>query len=139
MQVHSVFYRVYPGNPNAADAIIAEATKWLKEAPGVESFWAGKVINTGRAVGNAQYDVMLLVIFADADGYQTYMKAEPHMEFVKFVLCGYMLKGSTAKNPAKEFIEYVLRGETPREWERDPAVPDTEVVWGGEVVFDAVA
>jgi len=137
MQMHVVLYKAYPKNPKAAEMIISKAKELLSKIVLGSTFNAGWIINTGRAVGNNEYDIMLQLTFVWAADYHTYMSHPQHMDFVRFVLRGYMLKGSQAKDPEAEFIEYILRGDAPREWERNPTIPDSEVVWGGELVFDA--
>jgi hypothetical protein len=137
MQSHVVLYKAYPGNPQAADSIINQAEILLRPIPSVYKFHAGFTINTGRVVGNNSYDVMLNIHFLFELDYEHYMSHPLHMEFVRFVLRGYMLKDSQAEDPEAEFIEHILCGGAPRERVRNPAILDSEVVWGDEIVFDA--
>jgi hypothetical protein len=137
-QSHVVLYRTDALNPKAADQIITEANRLLKNIPGVCSFHAAKVLNTGRAVGENYYDVLLNVVFVSMASYMNYMSHPRHLEFVKFVLNGYMLAGSRAADPQEEFINHILRGGEPRKWARNPVVPNNKVVWYDEIVVDAL-
>jgi len=137
MRSHCVVYKAYAGNPNAAAKIVEVATRLLSIIPGIHTFHAAKILNTGRAVGNSEYDVLLNIIFLDSAACEAYMSNMNHRKFVEFVLKGYMLEGSRSANPEQEFIEHILHGGEPQAWVRNPAVSDDQVVWGGEVVFDA--
>ncbi|MEI6843007.1 MAG: Dabb family protein [bacterium] len=137
MILHIVFYKAYPGNPQAVDLIINEATKWLKDIPLlVKDFWVGRVVDFVRVVGNNQYDVALFVSFRSVEDYQAYMRHSRHMSFVAFVLRGWRLKDSKSEDPQKEFMEHILADSEPVEWERNLAIPDNEVVWDDEMVTD---
>ena len=137
MHSHVVLYTAYKHNLAAADSIVTEATRLLSNIPGIVFFHAAKIFQTGRAVSGDAYDVMLNIVFKDTEHYEAYMTYPQHMDFVRFVLKGYMLAGSDSSDPEQEFIDYILRGGESRKWARNPDTPDKEVVWGGEAVFDA--
>jgi Stress responsive A/B Barrel Domain len=138
MYSHVVLYKSFRGNPQAATMILFEAERLLSQIPGIKALDTGLVIDNGRAVGNISYDVMLNIIFYSAKDYEQYMKHPWHVAFVRFVLRGYILKDSQAGDPETEFIDYVLNGGVPCEWVRNPAISDNNVVWDGEMVFDAM-
>ncbi len=134
---HVVLYKAYPGNPKAAQHIICNAKRLLGTIPRSTGFHVGHIIDLGRTVGDTSYDVMLNMTFGDARDYAWYMQHPQHLAFVRFVLRGWMLTGSTAADPAAEFIDYILKGGKPHERERNPRIPDSEVVWDDERVIDA--
>lgn len=137
-QLHIVLYKTYKHNPRSAYLIIREANRLLRDIPGIVSFFAGETVNLGRGVGDGQFDVVLSIVFASGDAYRRYMSHSKHMEFVKFILHGYMIEGSTASDPEAEFIASILRGRTRLSNVVNPKVPPEEIVWGGELVVDAV-
>jgi hypothetical protein len=139
-QMHVVLYKVNPNNPRAADMMVAGAKESLgQDALPRNFFFVGRIINTGRAVGDASWDVLLALSFASEADYRLYMEDALHLIFVRFVLRGWMLEGGDQANAEREFIDYVLKGGEKRKWVRNPEIPDEEVVWGGEVVIDAVS
>jgi hypothetical protein len=137
MYSHVVLYQVNPLNPYATAKIVEKANLLLKRIPGIQYFHAGRVIDTSRAVGKNDYAVLLNLIFLNSHRYYAYMQHAQHLEFVRFVLNGYVLVGSRNANPEKEFIEYILKGGEPRNWVPNPSIAERDVVWVGEAVFDA--
>ncbi len=141
MQMHVVLYKTYPANPKAAAMIVDKACELLTHPvlPKLHHFFAGEVIDSSRAVGDNNYNVMLAMGFQFSWDYLHYMEHDQHKKFVRFVLRGWMLEGSQAADPEEEFISHILTGQTVQKWQRNSAIPDEEVVWGGEVVFDALS
>ena len=82
---------------------------------------------------------MLNCMFKNRWEYDFYMKDSAHLRFVHFVLRGWMIKGSTDEDPEAEFISHILIAgpdSPPIKWTRNPAIPEDEVVWAGEQVYD---
>ena len=142
---HVVLYRTNPNNPQAAGRIIEEAYR-LREtifsgfSADTFKLHAARIPPANRAVGDNDFQVMLTCMFKNRWYYEQYMKDSTHLRFVRFVLRGWMIKGSTAKDPQAEFIDYILNAgpdSPPIEWARNPAISENEVVWAGEKVYDA--
>jgi hypothetical protein len=139
MHSHVVVYKTYPDNLDAADRIIRAAHSLLANIPGARFFHAGKILDLGRVVGGgSEYHVMLTIIFSRTEWYRSYMRDPNHLEFAGIVLNGYMLVGSQSDDLQAEFISHILSGGHSRQWIRNPAIPDSEVVWSGETTFDAI-
>ena len=82
---HVVIFWTHPGNPGAADALIAGAEKYLKPIPGLRSFHVGRMVSSPRAVVDQSYQVALNLIFdtrQQQDNYQTHPR---HLDFVERV------------------------------------------------------
>ncbi len=137
MHSHVVLYKAYGRNPQATTKIIIEAKRLIGRIPGIHALHVGKILKTSRAVTGSDYDVLMNIVFKTTADYGRYVSHKNHLAFARIVLNGYMLKGTTAENPTEEFITYILHACEPRPWIRNPAVPDSEVVWGGENGFDA--
>ena len=139
---HIVLYKTNPKNLDAAKMIVKNADKYLKVAPGLVAYHCAPIADMGRAVTGNSYNVMLNMIFRNKQDYMNYMKDPRHIKFVNFVLNGFMLSDTdktTPKTKKEEFIDYILKGNSneKRKWARDPEVPESEIVWDGEVVYDA--
>lgn len=137
---HVVEYTAYAKNPNAVEMMEAAAKEYLSTSEGHMEIIFGRPYNTGRAVGKNDYDFGIVGMFPNEKGMQFYMSEDlNHKKWVNFVLNGYQVPNSTLKSVQErkaEFIEKVLYGTEKFEWTRDPKVPDSEVVWGGERVKD---
>jgi len=138
---HVVFYQTNPNNADAIDQIIDNANRYLANIPGIRDFAVARRFDSGRAVQGYPYDVAMNFMFDSRDAMLEYMKHPDHLEFVVFVLNGWMLADSTKPTVIErkeEFMDYVLnaRPENKRPWAVDNEVPDKERVWAGEQVYD---
>jgi hypothetical protein len=82
---HVVIFWTDPGNPNAADELIAGANKFLKPIPGVLHFHVGKMATSHRPVVDQTYQVALNLIFPDKKTQDDYQVHPMHVEFVETV------------------------------------------------------
>ena len=82
---HVVIFWTDPGNPKAADELIAGANKYLKGIPGVLHFHAGKMAASHRPVVDQSYQVALNLVFADKQAQDAYQVHPLHIEFVESV------------------------------------------------------
>jgi len=80
---HIVIFWTDPAQPNAADELIAGATKYLKPVPGVLQFHVGKMVPSHRPVVDQSYQVALNVTFADKKTQDDYQVHPLHLEFVQ--------------------------------------------------------
>jgi hypothetical protein len=142
MKSHVVLYITNPNNQTAAGKIVATA----KELLGPIALELGAVFHASiippptRVVSGTIYQVVLNFIFPSESSYASYMVDARHMQFVRFVLRGWMLLGSKASNPEDEFINHILTASADAplvEWARNAAISETEVVWAGELVVDS--
>lgn len=136
---HVVLYKTNPRNSEAVNQIIDNANRYLATIPGIRFFSVAPRYGTGRAVSGYEYDVGMNFVFDSKETMEKYMKHPDHLEFVEFVLNGWMIEGSdrsTVQDRKKEFIDYILNSSEQRSWARDREVPESEVVWAGEQVFD---
>jgi hypothetical protein len=139
---HLVLYQTNPSNASAVKQIIEQAKRHLQHIPGVTYFHVGPKMDNKRAVGSGfEYDVALSLHFEDKEGLNAYMSHPDHLEFVRFVLNGRMLKGTDKKSVVtrkNEFIDHILHAspEEAREWVIDTEVPNSERVWQDEQVYD---
>lgn len=136
---HIVLYKTNPKNPEAVNQIIENAQRYLATIPGIKTFSVAPRYNTGRAVSEYEYGVGMTFVFDSRDSMQKYMAHPNHLDFVKFVLNGWMLEGSdksTCQGRKEEFIDHILNSSAQKAWARDSEVPDRDVVWNGEQVFD---
>jgi hypothetical protein len=82
---HIVVFWTDPGNPAAADELIAGADRYLKSIPGVQQFHAGKMATSHRPVVDQSYQVALNLIFPDKKTQDDYQIHPQHVEFVEKV------------------------------------------------------
>lgn len=80
---HVVFFWTHPDKPEAADALIAGADKYLKPIPGVLSFHIGKMVGSHRPVVDQTYQVGLNLLFPDKKTQDEYQAHPLHIEFVE--------------------------------------------------------
>jgi hypothetical protein len=79
---HVVIFWTDPNKPQAADALLAGAQKYLKEAPGILHFHAGKMVPSHRPVVDQSYQVALSIVFKDKQSQDDYQSHPSHLEFV---------------------------------------------------------
>jgi hypothetical protein len=82
---HIVIFWTDPGNPKAADQLLAGAEEYLKRIPGVLSFHAGKMVPSHRPVVDQSYQVALNLTFPDKETQDAYQTHARHLEFVEKV------------------------------------------------------
>lgn len=70
-------------DPSEADALIADCMALLTDIPSVLELDVGRPVDLGRPDVVADYDVGLVVVFADAAGYRSYLEHEQHLELVE--------------------------------------------------------
>ena len=80
---HVVIFWADPNKPEAADALVAGAEKYLKTIPGVVAFHVGKMVPSHRPVVEQSYQVALNVIFTDKKAQDEYQVHPQHIEFVE--------------------------------------------------------
>ena len=71
-----------PGEPGAADELIAGMNQLLKSIPGVLQFHVGKMSPSPRPVVEQSYQVGLNITFPDKPSEQAYQTHPQHLEFV---------------------------------------------------------
>ena len=140
MLSHVVLYNAYKHNVIASDLLIDQAVSLLRPvAKEVDAqFHVARAISFNRPVNGCSFDVGLYCGFPHHASYRAYMEHPDHFAWCRFVLRGWKLVGSHARDTHAEFVEYILSPqseEVPRQRERD-ATPDCNVVWEGEHVVD---
>jgi hypothetical protein len=80
---HVVIFWTDPGNPKAADELIAGARKYLQPIPGVLSFHIGRMASSHRPVVDQTYQVALNLVFPDKKTQDEYQVHPLHIEFVE--------------------------------------------------------
>ena len=89
---HVVIFWTDPAKPEAADQVIAGATKYLKGIPGVQHFHIGKMIGSHRPVVDQTYQVALNTAFASKQAQDDYQVHPEHLEFVSQYVKPYVKK-----------------------------------------------
>jgi hypothetical protein len=82
---HIVIFWTHPGQPGAADELIAGANKYLRDIPGLLSFHIGKMASSHRSVVDQTYQVALNLIFPDKQTQDDYQVHPQHLAFVENV------------------------------------------------------
>ena len=85
MLSHVVIFWTRPEIPNAADALIAGAEKYLRPIPLAQSFHVGRMIPSHRAVVDQSYLVAIHLLFADKAAEEAYQVHPLHLDFVEKV------------------------------------------------------
>jgi hypothetical protein len=83
--VHVVIFRVKKDAPEGeVDALIADCKEMLSKIPSVKGLKVGRPAEKGTPeIAKTDYQIGLLVLFADADGLKTYLEHEQHVKFVE--------------------------------------------------------
>lgn len=79
---HVVIFWTDPAKPEAADALIAGANKFLKPIPGLNHFHIGKMVGSTRPVVDQTYQVALNTVFDSKQAQDDYQVHPQHLEFV---------------------------------------------------------
>lgn len=82
---HIVIFWTTPGNPKAADELLAGMHHYLKRVPGALHFHAGRMVPSERPVVDQSYQIALNIIFPDKDTQDAYQAHPLHVEFVEKV------------------------------------------------------
>jgi hypothetical protein len=82
---HVVIFWTKPENPQAADALLAGAEKYLRPIPGVLHFHIGRMVGSHRPVVDQSYQVALNLVFPDKKAQDDYQIHPMHVEFVEKV------------------------------------------------------
>lgn len=82
---HVVIFWIRPGQPNAADELVAGAEKYLRPIPGVKNFHMGRMVKSHRDVVDQSYQVALNLIFENKQQQDDYQLHPLHVEFVEKV------------------------------------------------------
>lgn len=82
---HIVIFWTDPKLPDAADAVVAGAERYLKGIPGIVHFHVGKMVPSHRSVVDQSYQVGLNIVFASRQAQDEYQSHPAHLEFVEKV------------------------------------------------------
>lgn len=80
---HVVVFWTDPAKPEAADAIVAGAAKFLKPIPGLLHFQIGKMVGSQRPVVDQSYQVALNTVFTTKQAHDEYQVHPSHLAFVE--------------------------------------------------------
>ena len=125
-------YIPYARNPAAAQKLASMGQKMLSAISWTEVL-VGRSSGPDREVlpgGN----VIQTLVWVNEAGRLAFRRDTNFRLWLEFMLHGWVLKGSTAADPAAELVDYILSGNSGRERARDPGVPDNMVVWDGQEV-----
>lgn len=82
---HIVIFWTDASKPEAADALIEGANKYLKNIPGLVHFHVGKMATSKRPVVEQTYQVALNTVFTSKQAQDDYQVHPQHIEFVEKV------------------------------------------------------
>ncbi len=77
---HVVFVKLH--DPGESGALIRECDEKLRTIPGVEAYYAGRHVDTGRPTVIADYDVGVFVGFGSREAYAAYVDHPNHTGLV---------------------------------------------------------
>ena len=83
MYSHIVIFWTDPAQPDAADKLIAGASKHLRLIPSIQQFHIGRMSPSLRPVVEQSYQVALNLIFPSKPVEQEYQTHPQHLEFVE--------------------------------------------------------
>ncbi|HTJ00696.1 MAG TPA: Dabb family protein [Dongiaceae bacterium] len=89
---HVVIFWTDPAQPQAADEVIAGATRLLKPIPGLLQFHIGKMVGSARPVVDQTYQVALNTVFASKQAQDDYQVHPLHLDFVAQYVKPYVKK-----------------------------------------------
>jgi hypothetical protein len=78
--LHLVYFHLQ--DPTQAEDLLMDCQQQLASIPGVVSYAAGMHLETGRDSVDGDYDLALLVGFADVEAYQDYLVHANHLELL---------------------------------------------------------
>jgi hypothetical protein len=82
---HVVIFWTDPGQPGAADELVAGMERYLRGIPGIVHFHIGRMVPSHRPVVDQSYQVALNIIFPDKANQDAYQTHPQHVEFVEKV------------------------------------------------------
>jgi hypothetical protein len=80
---HVVVFWTDPAKPEAADALIEGAKKYLNQQPGIVQFHVGRMVPSERPVVDQGYAVALNIVFESKQAQDDYQVHPAHVEFVE--------------------------------------------------------
>jgi hypothetical protein len=84
MFVHTVYFWLHPGTPDAArEQLIEHCRTLLTQVPTVRQLWAGPPAGTPRDVVDNSYACGLTVLFDDRAGHDVYQDHPLHHGFIE--------------------------------------------------------
>ena len=84
MFIHSVYFWLKPGTPDAArDQLVQDCKTYLAACPTAKVLHAGRPAMTPRDVVDNSYQVGLTVTFDDRAGHDAYQVDAKHNEFIE--------------------------------------------------------
>lgn len=82
--VHSVYFSLKDASPSGKTQFLAGCQKYLTNHPGTLYFAAGPIASElERPVNDRDFDVALLIVFADKKAHDDYQVSERHQDFIK--------------------------------------------------------
>lgn len=82
--IHSVYFALKDNSPDARAKLVAACKKHLTRHPGEVYFAAGPLAEElKRPVNDRDFDVNLLIVFADQAAHDQYQDAERHKQFIE--------------------------------------------------------
>lgn len=79
---HVVIFWTDPEKPEAADALIKGAQRYLNKQPGILHFHVGRMATSPRPVVDQTYQVALNIVFDSKASQDQYQNDPLHIEFV---------------------------------------------------------
>ncbi|WP_379553326.1 Dabb family protein [Qipengyuania sp. DGS5-3] len=80
---HSVFFELKDNSPEAIEALVDGAYKYLEPHDGIVYFSAGaRHTDYQREVNDLAFDVALTIVFESTDAQDAYQVTEPHKQFI---------------------------------------------------------
>src|SRR5262245_46706135 len=79
---HCVYFQLKDNSRAASDALIAGCDRYLTDHPGTVFYSRGLLSDCNRPVNDRNFDVALVLIFADRAAHDTYQVADRHHEFI---------------------------------------------------------
>jgi hypothetical protein len=80
---HCVYFQLKDNSPAAKSALLAGCDQYLTGHPGTVFYSAGLLADCQRPVNDRNFDVALVMVFADRAAHDAYQVAERHNEFIK--------------------------------------------------------
>jgi hypothetical protein len=80
---HVVIFFTDPDKPDAVDALVDGAEKYLRPIPGVLRFHVGRMVKSHRDVVDQSYQVALNLQFENKEAQDAYQLHPLHIEFVE--------------------------------------------------------
>ncbi len=83
MFIHTVYFWLKPGTPDAARTqLVEDCRTYLGKVPTVRHLWSGVPAMTPREVVDNTYGVGLTVVLDDVAGHEVYQEHPLHKDFI---------------------------------------------------------